>query len=237
MIRKPDIEFPIRINKFLAAKGYTTRIGADEYVKKGLVTINGITAVLGSKVMSPADTVEVLASAKRYHYYAYNKPHGIVTINAQRDEKEIANVATFPVPVFPIGRLDKDSSGLLIMTDDGRMTKRLLEPEFDHEKEYAVTVDRPFEQSFLDALSRGVNIGDYKTKPCKTKRISKNRFSIILTEGKNRQIRRMCEALGYTVRELVRVRIMNIELGSLPQGKSMQLKGKELAILLKALSL
>ncbi len=232
-----ELEFPIRINKFLAAKGYTTRIGADAFVKKGLVTINGAVAVLGSKVMSPADTVEVLPSAKQYHYYAYHKPRGIVTVNPQHGEKAIADIEKFPVPVFPIGRLDKDSSGLLIMTDDGRITKRLLEPEYHHEKEYEVTVDRPFEEKFLGGLSRGVIIGDYKTKPCKTRRITRNRFAIILTEGKNRQIRRMCQVLGYTAKELVRVRIMNIVLGPLPVGKFRQLKGKELIVFLKSLGI
>lgn len=232
-----ELAYPARINKYLAAKGYATRLGADDLVRAGRVTINGKKAELGSKVQSEDDTVVVAGVQKRFSYYAYHKPAGIETVNAQKGEKAIAETTKFPAKVFPIGRLDKDSRGLLIMTDDGRVTKRLLEPEYEHEKEYQVTVDRSFDDPFLKKLSRGVDIGGYVTKSCVTKRLGGKRFSIILTEGKNRQIRNMVSALGNHVTDLVRVRIMNVKLANLPAGKYRPIDGKELTILLRAIGL
>lgn len=229
--------FPVRANKYLADRGYATRLGADDLIRAGRVTINGKKAVLGSKIMKETDSVVVTGTRKNYRYFAYNKPVGIVTVSPQKGEEAIKDVAGLPKGIFPIGRLDKDSHGLLLLTDDGRITKRLLEPQFEHEKEYEVSTDRPYDDSFIKKITRGVDIGGYVTKPCRARRLSRSRFSIILTEGKNRQIRRMCQALGYTVRELIRVRIMNIELGTLPAGTHRELKGKELAILLKSLGI
>ena len=210
---------PIRINKYLADKGYATRRGADEIIEKGLVMINGKRAVLGDKV-GPTDTVVVSQKRKptQYVYLAYNKQKGIVTTGAQGEEKEIIDAVQYRTRVFPVGRLDKDSYGLIILTNDGRITDRLLNPDKNHEKEYIVTVDKKFTPAFIRHMTEGVNIGDYVTRPTKVKKIKDTVFSIILTEGKNRQIRRMTDKLGYTVINLKRVRIQNIELGNVKPG-------------------
>ncbi len=236
-MKEKPITYPIRINKYLAEKKYSTRVGADELIKKGLVRINGRAAVLGDKIQNESDTVEVLTLQKSYSYYAYNKPAGIVTTSAQKGERAILDVTRFPKKVFPLGRLDKDSRGLILLTDDGRITKRLLEPAYDHEKEYAIRVDKPIASDFLKKLERGVVIDGYKTKPCKASKLGADNFTIILTEGKNRQIRKMCQALGQTVVDLRRVRIMNIQLGTLPEGEFREIQGKELRMLLTSLGL
>jgi len=217
------MEKVIRINKYLADKGYETRRGADEIITKGLVTINGKRAVLGDKV---TETDVVVVSQKRkptqYVYLAYNKPKGLVTTNAQGEEKEIVDTVHYRTRVFPIGRLDKDSYGLIILTNDGRITDRLLNPDKNHEKEYVVEVNKKYTPSFLKHMTEGVDIGNNKepnmTKPTKMKRLKDTTFSITMTEGKNRQIRRMTEKLGYTVTDLKRVRVQNILLGSIKPG-------------------
>jgi 23S rRNA pseudouridine2604 synthase len=226
-----------RINVYLREEQIASRRGADELVAAGRVFVNGVAAKPGSLVYE-GDLVQLKGEEKKYHYFAYNKPKGIVTTNAQKGEKDILRSTRFPVKkVFPVGRLDKDSRGLLIITDDGRITKPLLEPEFDHEKEYEVTTEKPFNDAFLKKMSAGVNIGDYTTKPCKMKRLGDKKFSIILTEGKNRQIRRMCEALGHRVHDLNRVRIMNVLLGSLEEGRFRELTGDAKTRLLKSLGI
>ncbi len=236
-MKEKPITYPIRINKYLAEKKYSTRVGADELIKKGLVRINGRTAVLGDKIQNPSDMVEVLSLQKSYSYYAYNKPVGIVTTSPQKDEQAILDITRFPKKVFPLGRLDKDSHGLILLTDDGRITKRLLEPQFDHEKEYYIRVDKPVAPDFLKKLERGVVIDGYKTKPCTAHKLGADSFTIILTEGKNRQIRKMCQELGRTVLDLRRVRIMNIQIGTLPEGAFREIEGKELRVLLASLGL
>ncbi len=203
-------------------QGITTRRGADELVSSGKVFINGKKAVLGDKV-GPKDKVEVKNQKEiKYFYYVYNKPVGIATEDIPDNLK---NVGT---PVFPIGRLDKGSHGLLILTNDGRITDRMLNPKFDHEKEYVVKVKGKLRNNFKDKMEAGVNIEGYKTKPCKVTIINENTFRVTLTEGKKHQIRRMCVALFQEVEDLKRVRVMNIELGKLPYNSVREIKGAEL---------
>lgn len=231
----------VRLNKYLAEKNYASRRGADELIESGKVFINGKKAALGDKV-GPEDTVEVKGKqAKEFEYYAYYKPRGVVTIGAQDGEKEIKDVTDFPEDIFPLGRLDKDSEGLIIMTNDGRITEALLSPDEKHEKEYSVTTDKPVSHILLVRLSQGVQIGkaglkrNYKTKKTEVRRTSRDSFDIILREGKNRQIRRMCGAVGFQVNKLKRFRIMDISLGKLKPNTYRKLKGKELENFLKAL--
>lgn len=220
-------DFPIRINKYLAQKGYATRRGADVIIEKGIVFINEKKAALGDKV-NETDTVRVETPKlmqKKYIYLAYNKPKGLATEDIKKKG------------VFPMGRLDKDSHGLIILTNDGRITDRLLNPERSHDKEYLVKTARPLRPSFEKHMSSGVDIGDYVTRPCKVDRISDTSFAITLTEGKKHQIRRMCVALHQDVVDLKRTRIMNIKLGSLKENQNREITGKELLTFLKMLGL
>ena len=246
--------FPMRINKYLAWKNLCTRREADTYVEKGQVLLNGKRAVLGDKVHE-GDAIDIRFRTKQYRYFAYHKPRGIITHSAEenqtnggkdrnekkreekenrvKDIKEVVPIAG----VFPVGRLDKDSSGLMILTDDGRLTDKLLNPEFVHEKEYVVSVKEKLQSNFKNRIEPGVNIEGYQTKPCTVKILGENKFSIILTEGKKHQIRRMCAALGYVVGGLERRRIMNIKLDKLRAGEHRALSGKELSDFLKVLGL
>ena len=235
---KSDARVGVRINKYLAHKGVATRTGVDELIKSKKVLINGRVAILGDKVME-SDNVEIrgVHTKKKLIYLAYNKPRGVVSTNPQEKEKGRMQSAKFPAGVFPVGRLDKESYGLLIMTNDGRITDRLLNPAHDHEKEYIVEVDRKFTPAFLKHMQDGVNIGDGVTKPAIVKKLSENFFSIVLTEGKNRQLRRMTEKLGYTVRDLRRVRVQNIELGKIAQNTYREIVGEELNVFLKSVGL
>lgn len=231
--------YPMRINKYLAHRGIATRTGVDELIKSSKVLINGKVAKLGDKVMEN-DKVDVRGThtKKNLVYFAYNKPKGIVSTNPQRDEKGIMqSIKKLPEKVFPVGRLDKESHGLLILTNDGRVTDRLLNPKYNHEKEYIVNVDRKYTPGFLRNMQDGVDIGDAMTKPAVVKKMSEDTFSIILTEGMNRQIRRMTEKLGYTVRDLQRVRIQNIELKNTPLNSFREIKGDELTEFLKNIGL
>ncbi len=251
---------PTRINKYLAEHNYATRTGADELIKRGLVTINGRLAVLGDKV-SPSDVIVVKFKAGKgpasktapaYVYYAYNKPVGIST-NPEVNCKDILSSTKFPEKVFPIGRLDKDSHGLIIMTNDGRVTDRLLSPKHTHEKEYIVKLEKEYTDRFLENMQKGVHFDKFVSAPCKAwaapakaqaegKRATKTKdikrtFHIILTEGKKRQIRRMCEALYHKVVDLQRIRVMNVELDKIPVGEYREVTGEELNIFLKSLKL
>lgn len=234
-----NILYPIRINKYLALKNYATRKGADELIKKGFVSINDKKAVLGDQVYKD-DRVAVSTKApkKEYIYYAYNKSVGVST-NPDPKTKDILKVTEFKEKVFPIGRLDKDSHGLILLTNDGRVTDRLLSPKYVHEKEYVVKVEPNFSDKFVELMSNGVHFDKFISKKCKTwrKGDSKNIFHIVLTEGKKRQIRRMCEALHHKVIDLKRVRVMNIELNKIQVGEYREIKGEELNILLKLLKL
>ncbi len=234
-------EFPMRINKYLAHKGMATRKGVDELIKSKKVLINKKVAVLGDKV-NATDIVEVRGphTKKDLVYFAYNKPIGIVTANPQGNEIDILkNIDTknIKAKVFPVGRLDKDSHGLIILTNDGRITDRLLNPNNYHEKEYVVTVDKTVSPLFLKRMSEGVMIDKYKTRPAKVNKLGDKSFSIILTEGKNRQIRRMTEKLKYTVKDLQRVRIQNIKLEKTPLNSCREIKGEEKETFLKSLGL
>jgi 23S rRNA pseudouridine2604 synthase len=231
-------EFPMRINKYLALKGYSTRRGADELILKGKVYINGHLAVLGDKV-NENDEVDVKTKkgeTKEYEYYAYYKPIGLVTLATKKGEDDIVRKINLK-GVFPVGRLDKASHGLIILTNDGRVTDRLLNPKYEHEKEYAVTTVQKLRGSFKEKMEAGVEIEDYKTKPSKVKILGENRFSIVLFEGKHHQIRRMCSALFTEVKDLKRTRVMNIKLGNLSPGQYRKLEDKELETFLKDLGL
>lgn len=229
--------FPMRINKYLALKNYSTRRGADELIKEKKVFINGQIALLGDQV-GKDDNVEVRYRGKPQPklYFAYNKPRGIITHSAQGEEKEIADV--FPIKgVFPIGRLDKDSHGLIILTNDGRLTDRLLSPAYEHEKEYLVRTKNNLRSSFEKNMEKGVRIENDMTKPCQVEILGPRKFRVILTEGKKHQIRRMCVALFQEVEDLERIRVMNIKLGSLKPGQYRKIEGRELEFFLSTLNL
>ncbi len=230
--------YPMRINKYLAHKGIATRTGVDDLILHSKVLINGKLAKLGDKVME-TDKVEVRGThtKKKNIYFAYNKPKGIVSTNPQGDEKGIMENIKIEPKVFPIGRLDKESHGLLILTNDGRITDRLLNPIYEHEKEYVVEVDRRFTPGFLKNMQEGVLLTDGRTKPAVVKKIDDTTFTLILKEGRNRQIRRMTEKLGYTVRDLQRTRVQNIELGKLPLNAHREIIGEELEKFLAGMSL
>lgn len=229
--------YPMRINKYLALKKHSTRRGADELITKKQVFLNGRLAVLGDKV-TETDRVEVRFRGKQvpYVYLAYNKPIGIATHASHHNEKDIKQVVSLK-DVFPIGRLDKDSHGLIILTNDGRITDGLLNPNSVHEKEYIVTTKEKLRTSFKNNMERGVKIEREMTAPCKVQILGENKFSIILTEGKKHQIRRMCVALFQEVSDLKRVRIMNIQLGKLKDGEYRSIEGTELASFLQSLNL
>ena len=227
--------YPMRINKYLALKNYSTRRGADSLIEKKMVFINGKHAVLGDKVQA-SDKVTVRQPKRTYRYYAYNKPREVITHSPQGEEVDIKHAVDLS-GVFPIGRLDKDSHGLIILTDDGRITDPLLNPESDHEKEYRVTVSYRLRPSFQQHMENGVDIGDYVTKKCKVKILGEKSFSIILSEGKKHQIRRMCATLHTDVVDLERTRIMNIKLNKLPLGEYRAIEGKELTTLLSSLGI
>ncbi len=239
-MKKPPIEkpaFPMRINKYLALKKHSTRRGADELVAKGQVFINGRLAVLGDKV-NEKDNVEVKfrGKVKPYIYIAYNKPEGVLTHSAAEGEKEIKTEVAIK-DVFPIGRLDKDSHGLIILTNDGRITDRLLNPKHIHEKEYLVKTKNELRESFKDKMEAGVQIDKERTGKCKVTILDEKTFKVILTEGKKHQIRRMCDALFQEVGDLKRTRIMNIELGKLSNGAHREIVGDELQTFLHSLEL
>ena len=214
----------IRINKYFTQVGYCSRRAADKLIDAGEVKINGQVTEKGTKVM-PGDVVTVRGEVvspdieKEHVYLAVHKPVGIVCTTDQRREKDnIVDFINYPTRVFPVGRLDKMSEGLILMTDDGEIVNHILRERHCHEKEYIVTVNRPYDDAFLRSMSRGVYILDTTTRPCKVERLSPTVFKIILVQGLNRQIRRMCEALGHRVVRLKRVRIMQLEL-DVPPGK------------------
>ena len=226
----------MRINKYLAHKGIATRREADLLIEKGLVFVNGKKAELGQSV-EETDKVEVRnRKQKEYVYLAYNKPTGIVTHSSQYDEQEIKDVLNIK-DVFPVGRLDKNSHGLIILTNDGRITDRLLNPAFEHEKEYEVTTKDRLRSSFKEKMEQGVSIEGYKTKPVKIELLGENKFRITLTEGKRHQIRRMVVALFNEVTGLKRTRVLNIKLKNLKPGEYRPIEGKELKDFLKQLNL
>ncbi|MCF7569261.1 23S rRNA pseudouridine(2604) synthase RluF [Sabulilitoribacter arenilitoris] len=231
-----------RINKFLSEAGYCSRREADKLIKAGRVTINGVVPEMGTKITTNdvvhVDGKEIKNTKESFVYLAFNKPIGIVcTTDTSVEKDNIIDYINYPKRIFPIGRLDKPSEGLILLTDDGDIVNKILRASNNHEKEYIVTVDKPISQTFINRMSGGIYLEDLGeiTKKCKVKKINSHTFSIILTQGLNRQIRRMCEYLTYEVQTLKRVRIMNIKL-DMPLGKYRDLTKEELDELSKLIS-
>ena len=222
-----------RINKYLSEVGYCSRRVADRLIKEGKVTINGEIPEIGTKVKED-DQVEVKgqkiekSTKQKNIYLAFNKPIGIVcTTDRVVETNNIIDFIKYPKRIFPIGRLDKQSEGLIFLTNDGDIVNKILRSRNNHEKEYIVSVNRPINKDFIQNMSNGVDILGTMTKNCSVKQLGSKKFKIILTQGLNRQIRRMCESLGYRVRSLKRVRIMNIKL-DVPTGKYREFTKREL---------
>lgn len=220
----------MRINKFISESGKASRRGADKLISEGRVTINGKIAKIGDQV-EPGDDIRVsgaqIGIVKNNVYIALNKPVGITSTSEKKVKGNIIDLVNHPLRISHIGRLDKESEGLILLTNDGDIVNEILRAENRHEKEYIVSVDKPITPEFLEKMASGVKILDTKTLPCEVTQLSKFDFKIILTQGLNRQIRRMCAELGYEVYRLQRVRIMNIQLGSLPVGQWRDLTKKE----------
>lgn len=229
-----------RLNKYLSEIGHCSRRAADKLIDQGRIQVNGKAVVMGQKV-SPQDRIEVDGILVENHqegsvYIAFNKPKGIVCTTDTRVEKDnIIDYINYPSRIFPIGRLDKMSEGLILLTNDGDIVNKILRARNNHEKEYIVTVNKPVTEEFVEKMGSGVPILDTVTKPCFVEQIHKKQFRIILTQGLNRQIRRMCEFLEYRVVELKRVRIMNLKLDT-KVGRYRDLTKKEMTELRKLLA-
>ncbi len=226
------MEFPMRINKYLAHTGVASRREADQLIEQKKVQVNGGVAKMGQQI-NESDKVVVLGKTKTKVYLAYYKGRGVITHSPGENEVDIETRLEKDygiTDVSPVGRLDKDSEGLIILSNDGRITGPLLDPEASHEKEYDVLIDKKASGMLMRAMEKGVDIEGYRTKPAKATTNSKNdkRFSLILTEGKKHQIRRMCAALGYQVQALKRIRIANIEIGKLKPNQYRKIQGDEL---------
>ena len=228
----------MRLNKYLSESGACSRREADGFIAEGRVTVNGVPAVLGTQVEDgddvrlDGDQVGTARKRVRPVYLALNKPVGITCTTERHVAGNIVDFVDHPERVFPIGRLDKDSEGLILLTNDGDIVNEVLRAEHNHEKEYVVAVDRAITPDFLAGMAAGVRLSDATTRPCKIARLGAKVFRITLTQGLNRQIRRMCEAFGFTVEALQRVRIMRIHLGELPLGRWRNLTAEEVATLL-----
>lgn len=212
----------MRINKFLAEAGICSRREADRLIQAGEITINGKKAVLGDTVSSK-DTIQhrgkTVKPLQEKIYIAFHKPFGAITTTDKNSENTVMDYIQIPHRIYPVGRLDVQSSGLLLLTNDGDIVNKLLKAEHKKEKEYLVTVNKPFTEDAIKKLAEGILLDERKTFPAKIKQISPNQISITIIQGMNRQIRRMCEKVGYEVKILKRVRIGNIRLGELPRGK------------------
>lgn len=226
----------VRINKYMSQCGICSRREADRMLSEGRILVNGEVPEKGTMV-TENDTIIVdgrkVSGPAREVVIAFHKPLGVVCTTSKDEPDNVIDYIDFPERIYPVGRLDKDSTGILLLTNNGQLMDDILRGRYEHEKEYEVTVDRPVTDSIWDAMEQGVPILDTMTKPCRVIKRDGKCFTIILTQGLNRQIRRMCEYFGYRVRRLKRVRIMNIELGSLPEGKWRYLSEKELAELKK----
>ena len=222
---------PVRLNKYLSEAGVCSRREADRLIETGRVTVDGQRAQTGMRIV-PGQVVKVgnkvVSKQDEMIVLAVNKPRGIVCTEERRERDSIVRFLNYPVRVTYIGRLDKDSHGLLLMTNNGDIINKMMRAANKHEKEYKVTVDKEITEDFLKKMASGVPILDTVTRPCTVKKIGKYTFSIILTQGLNRQIRRMCEALGYEVKDLLRVRVMNITLDGLKDGQYRKLTDQEL---------
>ena len=228
----------VRLNKYMAESGYCSRREADRLIEEGRVKIDGSVGALGDRVL-PGMAVTVdgkpLSGEGEKVYILLNKPRGIVCTADPREPMNVVDYVGHPVRIFPVGRLDKDSEGLLLLTSDGEIVNRMLRAAGGHEKEYEVTIDRPVTADFAKKMMAGVPILDTVTLPCKLRRTGERSFNIVLVQGLNRQIRRMCEALGANVTHLRRVRIMNLRLGRLQPGQWRELTRDELDELMAAL--
>ena len=222
---------PVRLNKYLSEAGVCSRREADKLIAAGQVTVDGVRAETGMKV-EPWQVVRIgkkqVSRQEEMIVLAVNKPRGIVCTEERRERDSIVRFLNYPVRITYVGRLDKDSEGLLLMTNNGDIINKMMRAANKHEKEYKVTVDKEITEDFLKKMAAGVPILDTVTRPCTVKKIGKYTFSIILTQGLNRQIRRMCEALGYEVKDLLRVRVMNITLDGLKDGQYRKLTDQEL---------
>lgn len=239
--KKQGNEKGLRIQKYLSEQGIASRRKSEEWISMGLVYLNGEPVTEPGVRFDPAKdkiTLDpVIRQTEKYYYYLYNKPEGIVTVNAQPGEIEIRDALKLPKGVVPVGRLDKESSGLIMLTNDGVVARRLMEPSFEHEKEYEVTFSVPFTEEASQKIQRGMYLYGKKTKPIKIKRLNKYAVRMTLQEGKNRQIRRMCEMAGYRVKKLKRVRILNFWVDNLSKGRTHELTKVETDKLYKSIGL
>ncbi|GAA0770970.1 hypothetical protein GCM10008908_14530 [Clostridium subterminale] len=230
-----DNENLLRLNKYISESGICSRREADKFIESGNVYINGVLATLGTRV-SPTDTVVVdgktIKPKSNKVYIALNKPVGITCTSETHVKGNIIDFINYPERIFPIGRLDKPSEGLIFLTNDGDMVNKILRAGNNHEKEYVVSIDKPITREFINAMENGIPILGTVTKKCKVRKIGKCTFNIILTQGLNRQIRRMCEYLGFKVTSLKRIRIMNVSLSNLATGKWRYLSSEEISTII-----
>lgn len=229
----------VRINKFISDSGLCSRREADKFINLGRVSVNGKIAEIGTKVYHGDIVIlddKQIKNTEELVYIALNKPVGIICTTEKKIKGNIVDYVDHPKRIFPIGRLDKDSQGLILLTNDGNIVNKILRAGNNHEKEYIVTVNKPITKDFVNRMSSGVNILNTKTKPCKVEKLNNYTFNIILTQGLNRQIRRMCEFFDYNVVKLNRIRIMNIQLGDLLIGKWRYLTKNEMLELNKLIS-
>ena len=228
-----------RVNKFISETGFCSRREADKIIEDGRVTVNGVKPELGTKVSS-LDEIRIdgklLNSKRKVVYIAFNKPTGITSTTDQKDKYNIIEFINFPERIFPIGRLDKDSEGLIFLTNDGDIVNKILRAGNNHEKEYLVTVEYPLTPEFISSMGNGVAILDTVTQKCFVEQISTFVFRIILTQGLNRQIRRMCAVLGNDVKQLNRIRIMNVTLNGIKKGEWRFLSNDEIAAINKSIA-
>lgn len=227
-----------RLNKYIADSGYCSRREADRLIQEGRVRIDGRIGALGDRVLPGMQVVcdgKPLCDQGKRVYIALNKPRGIVCTADPREPMNVVDYIGYPERIYPVGRLDKDSEGLLLLTSDGEIVNRLLRAAGGHEKEYEVQVDKPLTREFMEKMMGGVEILDTVTLPCKLRRTGARSFNLVLVQGLNRQIRRMCEALGYTVQKLRRVRINCLKLGALQPGQWRELSADEVAQLMQSI--
>ena len=224
----------VRLNKFLSEAGVCSRREADRRILDGAITVNGELATVGMQV-NPSDEIcyhgKLITREEAQVLLLFNKPRGIVCTAEKREQNNVIDYLNYPIRIYPVGRLDKDSEGLLLMTNQGELVNKIMRASNHHEKEYVVKVDKKITAKFLEQMRKGVPILDTVTRECQAKRIDDYTFNIILTQGLNRQIRRMCEYLGYKVVELKRIRVMNFELGELAVGQYREVRVGEMATL------
>ena len=223
-----------RINKYLSEAGVCSRRAADKLIEEGRVTVDGMVAVMGTKVLDGQNVMvdgKSIAKEEEKILLAFHKPVGIVCTAQEKEKNNVIRYINYPKRIFPVGRLDKDSQGLLLLTNDGDLMNQILKAANGHEKEYIVTVDKEVTKEFVHKMANGVPVLDRITSPCRVERLGKYTFRIILTQGLNRQIRRMCEYFGYAVLKLERIRIMNIRLDGLKSGAYRNLTEEEIGTL------